>query len=294
MPKKKKVEKKPPAHKKKAAEDDGETGAADKKDSGPPMVVTGVLVQLRCPCYNVLSKVGAKEAWDKKYGKLSTQNEKEFDLAVKIGIDDLKDQKAKDALVTSVSQMKATIIGSVFDYHFTNMMAGKADPPFKFDLRADTTIYFFPKINDRVTVIFTIDFKEKVDKAIAKVFMTEFTEARRNLQAAPPVAFNINPPAELAHYKITQPVPGLLGFASFVVLKSHLDKPEKKDRIVHVLSGFRNYLQYHIKCSKAHFHARMRARVLSLLQVLNRAKAEVSEKAVVARTISGKTFVRKV
>ena len=46
---------------------------------------------------------------------------------------------------------------------------------------------------------------------------------------------------------------------------------------------------YHIKCSKAYMHDRMRKRVDSLLQVLNRAKAEPLEPKE-KRTITGKTF----
>lgn len=56
-----------------------------------------------------------------------------------------------------------------------------------------------------------------------------------------------------------------------------------------MICTFRNYLQYHIKCSKAFMHTRMRIRVESLLQVLNRAK---QKKAAKATTASGRTFKR--
>jgi actin related protein 2/3 complex subunit 2 len=42
---------------------------------------------------------------------------------------------------------------------------------------------------------------------------------------------------------------------------------------------FRDYLHYHIKCSKAYMHSRMRHRVTEFLKILNRAKADnVTEK----------------
>ena len=59
---------------------------------------------------------------------------------------------------------------------------------------------------------------------------------------------------------------------------------------------FRNYLHYHIKASKSFLHMRMRSRVVSLLQVLNRAvpdKKTTEEKVAVMKTISGKTFTRR-
>lgn len=42
---------------------------------------------------------------------------------------------------------------------------------------------------------------------------------------------------------------------------------------------FRDYLHYHIKCSKAYMHSRMRHRVAEFQKVLNRAKPEDKEVA---------------
>jgi actin related protein 2/3 complex subunit 2 len=56
---------------------------------------------------------------------------------------------------------------------------------------------------------------------------------------------------------------------------------------------FRNYLAYHIKCSKAYFHSRMRARVVSLIKILNRAKVEIDESKREKKTAQGKTFIRQ-
>jgi len=249
-------------------------------------------VSMNCPCYNQIAELGAKAAFEKSYGDLVTEPVSGFDLSIKVDLDTLKDQKTKDELVTRISYFKANVIGGIFDYFFSAVLKGDKPPePFKFDLRADTTVYFFPK-PDRCTVIYSLDFHEKVDRAIAKIFMQEFVEARRSLGAAPSCMWGVQPPMELEHYKITQPT-GNLGFISFAVLKNHLDA-NKKDRVIAVLQSFRNYIQYHIKCSKSHFHSRMRARCVSLLQVLNRAKAEVDPRLQpkVLKTASGRTFIR--
>jgi len=218
-----------------------------------------------------------------------------YDVSLKVNLDELKDQKNKEALVSSISQLKPTVIGGVFDHFFSALMANQVPAPFSFALRADTTVYFVPD-KDRVTVLFTVDFKEKVDRAVARVFMQEFAEARakdRNLGASPFIVFSVQPPLELKSFGVVEPVKGILGFVSFTVTKSHVDKAEKKHNVIAVLQGFRNFMQYHIKCSKAHFHSRMRARAVSLLGVLNRAKPEIDPKTVQARTMSGKTFTRK-
>lgn len=253
-------------------------------------------VSMNCPSFKAIEKVGGKEAIDKKYGKMVAPAAAGYDITLKVNLDDLKDNKAKEALVASVSQVKHTAIGGVFHYFFEKLNEGKTVPThFSFNLRSDTTVYFVPK-NDRVTVLFTVDFKEKVDRAVARVFMQEFVDARnkdKTLGATPPVGFGVQPPLELEPFGIKEPIKGILGFVSFSVMKAHVDKPEKRDKVVSVLQGFRNFMQYHIKCSKAHFHARMRARAASLLGMLNRAKPDIDPKTLQARTMSGKTFTRK-
>jgi len=253
--------------------------------------INTLTVSINAPWYSAVEKHGSKDSFEKAYPGLVTEALQGYDLTVKVDLASLKEQKQKDEMVTKLSQMKANLLQGVFDKFFSDLLAGKTSEPFTFNLRNDTQVYFFPKA-DRVVVIYGIDFKEKVDKAIAKIFMQEFVEAKRALGAAPPCQWSSNPPMELAHYKITEPQ-GNLGYISFAVQKSNVDS-NKKDRAVSVLSFFRAYLQYHIKASKSYFHARMRARVVSLLQVLNRARFAADEKTskTAVKTAQGKTFVR--
>jgi len=249
-----------------------------------------LLVAMSLPCFSQIDKFGARDAFERVYKGLTAPPFPSYDLTIKIDMTQLKEQKQKDEMVEKVACFKANVMAGVFDYFFSSFLSGaKPGDPFKFDLRSDTTVFFFPKA-DRVTVIFSVDFKERVDRAIAKIFMQEFVEARRTQQASPSVQFGVNPPLELSHYKITEPT-GNLGFISFAVQKIHLDN-NKKDRVISVLQVFRNYMQYHIKCSKSFFHQRMRARVASLLTVLNRAKVDPDERLnpIKKKTASGRTF----
>lgn len=88
-----------------------------------------------------------------------------------------------------------------------------------------------------------------------------------------------------------------LGYLSFSVLPTHISDTQKIATLSHTLSTFRTYIQYHIKSSKTYFHMRMRQRVNSMLQVLNRAKQDTDENANLQKkekkTISGKTFQRQ-
>jgi len=251
-------------------------------------------VSMLVPCYEVIKSQGAEAAVKELYGDAIVEPLDGYSVALQYNIDTLD---KKEETISKIKIMKHTVLGGVFKYYYNKLAKGEKIDSFKFDLRADTTVYFVPDDKgERMTTIFALDFTEKVDKVLAKIFMQEFVDARRQLGYAPPVAWGVPPPSELAKWSITENKGGTLGYISFPILKTHVSSTEKIEKIVAVLTSFRSYLQYHIKCSKSYFHARMRARVAGLLKVLNRAKVEDPEKDKTKgkKTISGKTFRRAV
>jgi len=252
-----------------------------------------MLVMMSVPCYYQIKDFGAEAAFKAHYGDAVTEPVEGNSVGLKYNLETLE---KKDETVQKIKVMKYVVLGGVFKHFYNKLAAGENPEHFKFDLRSDTTVYLVPEKSERTTTIFAMDFAEKVDKVIAKVFMQEFVDARRTLGFAPPVAWGVQPPAELQKWGITENKGSTLGFISFSILKSHVSSPDKIEKIVAVLSNFRNYIQYHIKCSKSYFHSRMRARVVGLLKVLNRAKVEDPEKDKTKgkKTISGKTFRRAV
>lgn len=86
---------------------------------------------------------------------------------------------------------------------------------------------------------------------------------------------NRDPPLEIRH------IAGLrntedAGYVTFVLFPRHFARPDVASATISHIQLFRDYLHYHIKCSKAYMHSRMRARVSEFQKVLNRAKAEVA------------------
>jgi len=246
-------------------------------------------VSFSAPWWNQIKNNGGEDALNKHYKDLVTDAEAGYDVTLSVNLDSLPG-KPED-MVTRLANIKANLLGGVFDFYLSSVLKGGKQSAFRFKLRADTEIFFLPG-NERCTIIYALDFKEKVDRAVAKVFLQEFVDAKRTLGAAPPVAYNANPPLELKEFGINEPIPGLLGYCTFPILKSHVDK-DKKEKAIAVLQSFRTYLQYHIKCSKSFFHSRMRLRVRELMTVLNRAKQEPLVEAT-KRTITGRTFTRAI
>jgi actin related protein 2/3 complex subunit 2 len=107
--------------------------------------------------------------------------------------------------------------------------------------------------SDRVTVVFSTIFKDDDDVVLGKVFLQEFKEGRRASATAPQVLFSKDPPRGLEG---TDARTGEgVGYVTFVLFPRHTNK-EVRDNTIDLIHLFRNYLHYHIKCSKAYIHSR--------------------------------------
>jgi actin related protein 2/3 complex, subunit 2 len=245
-------------------------------------------IQMALPSFAATADHGAGAALDAEFGAMLVEADAKHDVALQIDMDDVQDIAAT---AKKVSMFKPVAMGGPFEHLFDSCIAGTPADPLAYAMRDDTHVYCHTG-SDRVTVVFELTFTDKVDTAIAKIFLQEFQEGTRHVRGTTPCTFSQTPPAELAKFGVTEPKPGCLGYLSFSVLQDLL----KKKTAVHVartLQSFRNYLQYHLKCSKAHFHSRMRARVFSLQQVLNRARMPEEDQQKKKKTFSGKTFSRK-
>ena len=79
---------------------------------------------------------------------------------------------------------------------------------------------------------------------------------------------------------------------SLTVFARHVDSTEKLAKKVDLCLAFRHYLHYHIKAAKTNLHMRMRRKVNSWIQIVNRA-IMTADKPKDMKTSSGKTFTRK-
>lgn len=156
---------------------------------------------------------------------------------------------------------------------------------------ADESIYIKPSF-DRVTVIFSTLFSDETDKIFGKVFLQEFVDARkRSVQTAPQVLYSHKEaPLDIQSAVGTSNNNDNKGYVTFVLFPRHLVKGDKRENCITHIQGFRNYFHYHIKCSKAYMHLRMRFRVKEFLKILNRAKPENVDGEKDRKTASGRRF----
>jgi len=235
-----------------------------------------------------LLKNGGLAKMQKEYGAfLQKAPEDGYHITLKVDQDKI-DGQAKERLPFHFAMLKRNIFAAPFADYFDACAKKQELGTLEVKYRSDEAVYLKTE-QDRCIVIFNVHFVDKDDQLLGKVFIEEFVHARKGLPAAPSVSFSLKePPREL------EGVPGVKagdqqGFVSFVLHPAH---QAKRANTISTIQMFRNYLHYHIKCSKAYMHTRMRARVRSLLQVLNRAKVEPFVKGD-KKTITGKTFKRK-
>jgi len=152
-------------------------------------------------------------------------------------------------------------------------------------------LYIAPGM-DRVVVIYTMSFKDPTELAIASIFLQELELVRRtekSLSTAPLVSLSTRPPMELEPFNLELP-DAPLGFLSLALSVRHLDGEGKLEKAVGLIGSYRSYVFYHVKCTKSNMHSRMRTRVNTWLQVLNRAVPDKQNSE--RKTVGGRTFKR--
>jgi len=246
-----------------------------------------VTVAISLKFYSDLAAHGADERLKKEYGEhlLDTPPDG-FDVAVEYSLENVPENYPE--VVKQVSMLKRNCFAAVFEKFFEAQKAGESSlPTAVINYRDDETLYIEAK-EDRVTVIFSTIFKDPSDVIYGKVFMQEFKEGRRASATAPQALYcHGEPPRELEG---TDARSGdNVGYITFVLEPRHTNL-KTRDTTINMMFTFRNYLHYHIKCSKAYMHQRMRAKTNDFLKVLNRARPE--EKGKERKTMSGKTFQR--
>lgn len=246
------------------------------KDDAPNVV----LISLAMKCYGQLLDMGGREVLDRLYGSLVAPPEDKVpgaDLTLRLDWNTLPEDR--DGLIAKIANLKRNLLGAPMLRVMTASDKNEVLPakPLQIAYRSDEFMWVIPK-PDGMLVAFSLRFKDAFDTPIAKVFLHEFDDARRDpkLNSAPRAMAVFSRPAELADAQFDDK--GVDGYVLFVLFKRHFEG-ERREKVISQLQTFRNYLQYHIKCTKAYIHHRMRSSYTLLLQSLNRARPEQAMRA---------------
>lgn len=247
---------------------------------------TKVRVSISLKFYRELQEHGADELLRREYGSLLTSPEDGYNVSLVFDLENIPDDYQDT--IQKAGLLKRNCFASVFEKYFEFQEKGEeGHKKAVIHYRDDETMYV-EALPDRVTVVFSTIFRDEDDIIIGKVFMQEFKEGRKASHTAPQVLFSHRePPRELEHTDAR--VGDNIGYITFVLFPRHTNK-QARNNTINLIHIFRDYLHYHIKCSKAYIHSRMRAKTSDFLKVLNRARPE--PKNVEKKTITGRTFIR--
>jgi actin related protein 2/3 complex subunit 2 len=252
--------------------------------SNPNNDRTKIRVSISLKFFKDLQEHGADDLIRREYEPFLTTAEDGYNVSLLYDLENLPENR--EEVIKKAGLLKRNCFASVFEKYFEfqqNEVDGEKRAIIHY--RDDETLYVEAK-KDRVTVIFSTVFRDDDDIVIGKIFMQEFKEGRRQYQQAPQVLFSHKePPMELQG---TDARTGdNIGYITFVLFPRHTS-PSTRDNTINLIHTLRDYLHYHIKCSKAYIHSRMRAKTSDFLKVLNRARPE--PKTVEKKTFSGRTF----
>ncbi|KAI4332114.1 hypothetical protein L6164_017050 [Bauhinia variegata] len=216
-----------------------------------------------------------------------------FNLTLKLNLSKLpQNQEQRHAILVKLASVREVVLGAplriILKRLASRTVAPDLNPLVALVHRPKESFFLVPQA-DKVTVVYPMRFNDSVDIILATSFLQEFVEARRTagLNNVPPCSWSPTPPLELKEAP-ADALSANAGFVTFVIFPRHVEGP-KLDRTVWNLSTFRAYVSYHVKCSEGFMHTRMRRRVESLIQALDRAKpdSEISK-----RTSQNRSFKR--
>ncbi|PIO70726.1 Arp2/3 complex, subunit p34-Arc [Teladorsagia circumcincta] len=253
--------------------------------SNPDGDKTKIRLSISLKFFKELQEHGTDALLRREYGSYLTTPESGYNVSLIFDLTNLPADHS--SLIEKASALKRNCFASVFEKYFEFQEAGQeGQKRAVINYREDETMYIEAKA-DRVTVIFSTIFKDPDDVIIGKVFLQEFREGRKASQTAPAVLYSLGePPLEL------RDLPGArvgenVGYITFVLFPRHTNK-KARDNTIDLIHTFRDYLHYHIKCSKVYMHSRMRSKTNDFLKVLNRARPEVKLEK---KTFSGRSYV---
>jgi len=128
---------------------------------------------------------------------------------------------------------------------------------------------------EKTLVIFAVDFKDDIERALTRVFLQQFAGAQKQVSQSPHCEFRRgnDPPKEIQNFlakgcDLSKTVP--TGYLSFAFFPSHVKTVERRQKAVELIVNFYCYLDKHVKSTKSYMNIRARAEKDNLLRELRK------------------------
>jgi actin related protein 2/3 complex, subunit 2 len=159
---------------------------------------------------------------------------------------------------------------------------GRNATPAEVTVRTTDKLWIVPG-DGRVSFVFQINYKDENDASLARIFLQEFQDAKKQVNNAPVISFGAVPPESIAQYRAKKE--GL--YLNITMLRAQITNPIEQAMW---MSSLRQYLSYHIHSCKTNLHIRMRKRTDILLTALKQAVPEKLEEKIFKKVRASKVM----
>jgi len=246
-----------------------------------------IKIQLKLPGAKEIMENGGEDYYNRVYAEYKTEPTAPYTHAIQFKLEGMEAPKQKE-VITLAACLRANLMAAPFLYIAEQFCNKTTFAPFEIPYRPTTqeSIYITPSENGAVAT-FSIRFSDPGDRIIGGVFFQELKAARVKVNSAPGINFGFEVPQDLQTFDLPRSYTETkdYGFVSIVLGNPQLNE-RKRQQTGYIVPMFRDYIHYHIKCTKAFMHQRMRARTALLLRELDAAKP--APKKVIKRTATGK------
>ena len=205
-----------------------------------------------------------KKAFDKKPKKMSEEEKEKFK-------EERKEIRAElDKFAKSTAEKLSTLRVKIYSYALEKMLKDVLDKktvkPLDFHLNEKNIVHMVP-LKDNVMLVYGVDFLQKTDQSLARVFLQELKEAKNHVKNC----INGNVYVELDETpdnikKIDNPKNYSNGLVVFNLFVNKFDTMKK---FLNYFITFREYVQFHIHSIKTFLHIRMNRKGKELIGKLD-------------------------
>jgi len=156
-------------------------------------------------------------------------------------------------------------------------LAGEQFTPCEIPYRKNEKYWLLQPDKDEVQIIFSVNYEDKTEQALARVMMIEYTASEKKIQRSANISYKEAAPQELVakfpSVAQEKPTNGFLVIKlnAGLHLKAGIEQP------LTFATGFRQYMHFHMHAIKQQLHSKMRKRVNAFENVVKMAK-RVQEK----------------
>ena len=185
---------------------------------------------------------------------------------MKYALSSLNSRRTSQVLLLGEHQSLLKLVRITIQLYLLSIGEGKQSDSCELPYRSDEK-YWVVSSKGEVTISFGLQFDNQTDRALARIFLLEFSDSKRYVKNPPSIMYHDSkfPEAISKLFPKASDAKYSNGVISFTLFPGHLK--DGLEQPLAFLIGFRQYLHYHFHAIKASLHTRMRKRVETFQRV---------------------------